>query len=378
MLMTSIQKEHFISLNCSAEQIKRYPKLIENVCDFLSNDSDTAKNWPPVLEIALAKMTGFKGAIAVQSFADTVKLSLSLTGIKPEMEVVVPESAPNPVLNAIIKHGAIPKFARCRENLSIDTENLEDLLTSRTSALFNFNYCGVPSNSTLLQKFAKSYDLILIEGANFLPLPGINFSQTIGSADALVLSLTPLNVVHGLKGFGVLLVNDEKAIFDTTLSIKVNRNTKYARDVIPSFERLDGANAAVACSLLEHAQRTTKRRIRNANYYQKYLQETQLLWGFEKDQLEFNSADYFILNTMQPHSLAQHLKRHKINSSIWGQVLSQSGLANSGQFRHDNFSQTNTQFESKALAIPCHDYLGREQLDLVIEHLTDLRQHNLY
>jgi dTDP-4-amino-4,6-dideoxygalactose transaminase len=369
MFMANVKDESFLNLNCSSEQLRRYPKFLGNISAFLSEDSGAIKSWPLILETALARMTGFRGAVAVQSFADTVKLGLELTGIKPGMEIVVPETAPTSVLKGIKKLGAIPLFARCKKNLSIDTEDLADLLTSDTSAIFNFSYCGVPNNSTLLQKFAKSFNLRLIEGANFLPLPGLNFSPTMVNTDALVLSLSPLSVVRGLTDFGVLLLNDEKAIFDITTGLRINNRNNYIPDCITSFNRLDGANAAAACSLLEHSQRTTKRRIRNANYYQKSLQDTQLLWDFEKDQLDFNSADYFIVDTPQPDSLAQHLKCKKINSLRWAQVLLNVEPPEPENFKYNNISETKTKLGLETLAIPCHDYLSREQLDLIIESL---------
>lgn len=369
MFMANVKDESFLNLNCSSEQLKRYPKFFGNISSFLSEDFGTIKKWPLILETALARMTGFRGAVAVQSFADTVKLGLELTGIKPGMEIVVPETAPTSVLKGIKKLGAIPLFARCKKNLSIDTEDLADLLTSDTSAIFNFSYCGVPNNSTLLQKFAKSFNLRLIEGANFLPLPGLNFSPTMVNTDALVLSLSPLSVVHGLTDFGVLLLNDKKAIFDITTGLRINTHDNYIPDYTASFNRLDGANAAAACSLLEHSERITKRRIRNANYYQKLLQGTQLLWSFEKGQLDFNSADYFIVNTPQRDSLAQHLKCRKINSLRWTQVSLNVEPPELENFEYNNNSEAKTKLELEALALPCHDHLGREQLDLIIDSL---------
>lgn len=118
------------------------------------------------LEDAFSKYIGCKHAIAVNSCTSALHLSMLVSNTKQNDEVITTPMTFCATANSIIHIGAKPVFVDInKDTLNIDTDKIEDAITSKTKAIIPVHFAGRPCNLDTLKSLKKSYDLTLIEDA---------------------------------------------------------------------------------------------------------------------------------------------------------------------------------------------------------------------
>lgn len=114
-------------------------------------------------EKKFAEYIGVKHCLAVSSGTAALVVGLRALGIGPGDEVIVPANTFIASAGAVLECGATPVFAEIDESLTIDTEKLEERITSRTRAIMPVHFGGAPCNMKELMDIAKRYKLLVIE-----------------------------------------------------------------------------------------------------------------------------------------------------------------------------------------------------------------------
>jgi len=147
-----------------------------------------------------------------QSCTDALEMAANLIQLKPNDEVIVPSYTFTSTANAIVLRGAKPVFVDIKpENLQIDDQKIEKLITKKTKAIFVVHYGGnfIDLKKILLLK--KKYNLFLIEDTahSFLASRNKKFAGTIG--DIGVFSFHETKNITGGQG-GAISINNNKLI----------------------------------------------------------------------------------------------------------------------------------------------------------------------
>jgi dTDP-4-amino-4,6-dideoxygalactose transaminase len=122
-------------------------------------------------ERAFADFCGARHAVAVSSGTTALHLALLACGCERGDEVVLPSLNFVAAANSIAHTGATPVFCDIRgeDDLNLDPEDLESVVTSRTKALLVLHYGGHPCEMAPILKIARARGLAVIEDAAHAP-----------------------------------------------------------------------------------------------------------------------------------------------------------------------------------------------------------------
>ncbi len=124
------------------------------------------------LEEKFAKMLNVRYACAVTNCTAALHLACCVLGIKSGDEVICPSLTFAATVNCIRYVGATPVFADiCGiDNLCMDAEQIEELITEKTKAIIPMHYAGFPCDMQKIMEIADKRHLFVIEDACHGPL----------------------------------------------------------------------------------------------------------------------------------------------------------------------------------------------------------------
>lgn len=122
-------------------------------------------------ERAFADFCGARHAVAVSSGTTALHLALLACGCGRGDEVVLPSLNFVAAANSIAHTGSTPVFCDIRgeDDLNLDPEDLESVVTSRTKALLVLHYGGHPCDMAGILEIARARGLTVIEDAAHAP-----------------------------------------------------------------------------------------------------------------------------------------------------------------------------------------------------------------
>lgn len=117
------------------------------------------------LEQELARRTGAKHAVALNSGTSALLAALSAAGIGPGDEVIVPGYTFIASLSSIVYARAVPVLAEVDRSLTLDPDDIEPRITGRTRAIMPVHMIGNPCAMDRIREIATKHDLLIIEDA---------------------------------------------------------------------------------------------------------------------------------------------------------------------------------------------------------------------
>lgn len=107
---------------------------------------------------------GASHAIAVNSCTAALHLSLVAIGIEEGDEVIVPSMTFAATANSVFHAGGTPVFADCdRSTMTIDPEDIERKITSKTKAIVPVHFAGRMCDMAAIMAIARKHGLKVIE-----------------------------------------------------------------------------------------------------------------------------------------------------------------------------------------------------------------------
>jgi perosamine synthetase len=177
-------------------------------------------------ERQFAEYVGASHAVAVSSCTTALHLALVAAGVKPGDEVICPSLSFIATANAIVYAGATPIFADVdRSTYNLDPRRIEELITSRTSAILLVHQIGLPCPIDAIQAIASRHGLVLIEDAA-CAIGSEYRGVRIGRPHTAVacFSFHPRKILTTAEG-GMLTTNDEQ------VAARVRRLRQHAMTV---------------------------------------------------------------------------------------------------------------------------------------------------
>ena len=117
-------------------------------------------------EEKFAEYVGSKYAVAVSNCTSALYLSMIVSDLKPDDEVICPSLSFIATANSIMYIGAKPIFAEVSpETYNIDVNHAESLITDRTKAILIVHQIGMPADIDAFKSLCNKYNLKLIEDA---------------------------------------------------------------------------------------------------------------------------------------------------------------------------------------------------------------------
>lgn len=250
--------------------LKRVEQLLQQANFVLSSEvEEFEKRW--------ANFVGTGFCIGASSGADALYLSLLAVGVGPGDEVITQGNAYNASVTAILRVGAVPRFADIDgETLQVDVNKIEPLVGKKTKAILPVHLYGQSGDMAAVMKIAGAHGLSVIEDC--AQAHGATFEgKKLGSfGRANAFSFYPTKNL-GAFGEAGAVVTDSREIYEEIL-MRRNLGQKEKNDhrLFGTNMRLDPIQAIALTLKLEFLDEVTAARQAAGKYYDQLISRADL------------------------------------------------------------------------------------------------------
>jgi len=212
------------------------------------------------LEKELAKYEKAGFALATSSGTSSLLCSAFALGLKPGDEIIVPAYTFVASYSSVIFLGLIPVLAEIDESLTLDPEDIEKRITSKTKAIMPVHMLGNPCNMDRIMAIARKHNLLVLEDC--CQAAGASYKGkkvgTIGDIGAF--SLNFFKTIN--TGDGGFVVTNDKNLYEKAFGMHDQGHTPNRtgvevgnRSLLGLNFRLNELTAAVALAQLKKLDR---------------------------------------------------------------------------------------------------------------------------
>lgn len=327
-------------------------------------------------EQSIAKLTNRKFCISCASGTDAITLALNSLNIGVGNEVIVPANA-YPTVFGVALSGASPVLIDVEKNTGhIDPPSLKKVVTQKTKAVIGVHLYGLPVNIEVIKSFCKKNNLYFIEdcaqayGSKYKDKP-------IGSfGDMAIFSFYPTKNL-GALGDGGAVVTNNKTLSERLLMHRMyGEKGRYDSRFIGKNSRLDELQAAFLLTKQTHFKKWLELRTEIAAIYNDELKNTgdiqlpPVLAGRD------HTYHLYVIRTSKRDELRNFLQNAGVETGIHYPkpihfTKAFSSLGKTGSF------PVAEQWSKKALSLPIHPYLSKDQAYYVTQKIKDFFNLNI-
>lgn len=270
------------------------PEEDQAVLDVLHSKWLTMGAVTQAFEQEFAAYHGAKHAIAVSNATQALHLACLALGIGPGDEVIVPSLTFVATSNAVLYCGAEVRFADIisEDELTIDPQEIERLITPKTKAVIVMHYGGYPCRMPEIMAIAEKHGIKVIEDTAHAPGAWLN-GKALGTWGEIgcfsFFSNKNLSTGEG----GMLLTNRDdlaeklrllRSHGMTSLTWDRHKGHAYTYDVVELGynDRIDEIHSALGRVQLSKLAAKNDRRRKITEQYWQALAETDLGLPFRK------------------------------------------------------------------------------------------------
>lgn len=320
---------------------------INKVVDCLNGNSILSGDGKYTTEVYehFKKRFHIDNMLLTTSGTTALEMASILIDLEPGDEVITPSFTFSSTVNAFLLRGANPVFCDIREDtFNIDENLIEDLITSKTKAIYAVDYAGFPCEMDKINEIANRHGLFVIEDA----------AQAVGSTykGRYAGTLTEFGCFsfHETKNYvmgegGAIVVNEDKYMERAEIIREKGTNRrnvlrglvdKYTwHDIGSSFLPSD-LLAAILSAQMERYDEILEKRMNVWNTYYKGLEclekEGLLRRPVLPEGIEHNAHMFCIvlpdedtrtklINSLKEKGISSYICYVPLHSSPYGQKL---------------------------------------------------------
>lgn len=325
------------------------------------------------LEQALAAYVGVPHAVGVASGSDALLLSLMAFGVATGDEVITVPFTFFATAGSVSRLGAKPVFVDINpHSYNLDPAQIEAKITARTKAIIPVHLFGQCAEMEAIHELAKRRKLPVVEDA----CQAIGATRNGVKAGALghtgCFSFFPSKNLGGF-GDGGLITTNEAKLHDALAMLRVHGSrTRYVHEQVGINSRLDALQAAVIRIKLDHLDRWTEGRRRNAARYDHLFAEAKLLDRVTTPATHPGNFHVFNQYTIRAHrrdELRNFLKDKHIGTEIYYPIpMHLQDCYRSLGHKKGDFPESE-RAAAEVLSLPIYAELADEQLIYVVESI---------
>lgn len=377
-------KVPFLDLSGPTQQIKK--EFLERLDSFLDRANFILTDEVKEFEEAWARYVGAEHCVGVSNGADALWLALTALGIKPGDEVITQGNAYNASVTAIIRAGAIPRYADIDpKTLLIDTSKIEGLITPKTRAILPVHLYGQASNMGAIMETAKKHKLVVVEDC--AQAHGAEWQgKKVGSwGDAAGWSFYPTKNLGAFGDAGAVTTSNEEALQELRILRTLGQASKNDHTRLGYNTRLDAVQAIALYLKLAHLPEATKKRQVAGAYYNELLNKAQLPVEYV-NQLPDASHVYHLYPIKiltrpakaygearegDRDKVREELKKREIGTEIHYPVLVMNQPFYPKDLPHDACPIAE-EAAGSIISLPLHENITREEQDYVVDSLKKI------
>ena len=349
-----------------------WDEVMDAITEVLSKGDLILRDQLRQFEENIASFVGVKYAVGVNSGTDALFLSLKAAGVGPGDEVITVAHTFVATVSVIVQCGAKPILVDVGEDMNMDVEQVEQVITSKTKVIVPVYLNGRMCDMGRLMEIANEHDLLVIEdaaqalGASFDGKKAGSFGLT-GS-----FSFYPAKMLGAAGDGGIVVTNDE----EIAEKIRLLRDHGYQRSTGDILcygynSRLDNLQAAILDVKLKHLPEWIERRRELASLYHQSLSDLQELKlpppPLSNDHF-FDVYQNYAIRAKERDRLVAYLGEKGIEVLIsWSKPMHHHDALG---LRHFHLPKTE-QISKEVLSLPVYPELSDEQAKYVIDSVRE-------
>ncbi|MCX6671984.1 MAG: DegT/DnrJ/EryC1/StrS family aminotransferase [Euryarchaeota archaeon] len=360
-----------------------YPKHYQNmkteidaaVTEILSHGDFILRSHLRDFEKNMADFLGVKYTIGVNNGTDAIFFSLLAAGVGKGDEVITPAHTFVATIAGIVHCGATPILIDIGDDMNMDVNQVEQLITSKTKAIMPVHLNGRLCDMGKLMKIAEKHDLIVIEDA--AQALGATHKGKMGGSFGLAgcFSFYPAKIL-GTAGDAGLVSTNDKEFADQIFSLRDNGRI-IGSDDINGFgynSRLDNLHAAMLNVKFKYLHAWITRRREIAQRYQEGLSDIPELTLPPSPDAKgpfFDVFQNYVIRSKRRDELAAFLRNSGVEIIIsWPVPLNKQPKLGLQHFR----LPVTEKVSNEVISLPLYPELEDDQVEYVIDVLHDFHE----
>lgn len=240
---------------------------IQAVTEVLKSGWYTQGEIVEKFEEKFAKYIGLKEAVAVFNGTVALHLTMIVSGVDSNDEVIVPSLTFISTANAALFQKAKPIFAEINEKtFNITYEDIENKITNKTKAIIPVHYAGQVADMDSIIKIAKEHNLFIIEDA--AQAHGAKYKGKHAGAfgDMAIFSFTPMKNMTTGEG-GMIVTNNHTFAKQLRMLRNHGMDAPYHHVFLGYNYRMTEMQAAIGLVQLQKLDYIIKRKKEIVKFY---------------------------------------------------------------------------------------------------------------
>ena len=303
-------------------------------------------------------------AIGMNSGTDAVYLALRSLGIGPGDEVITTPLSWIATLNGIVLCGATPVFADISEDLNINANLIEDLITPKTKAILPVHFTGKLCDIARICEIAKKHNIYVVEDAAQSFGAHIDGNAAGSFGDVNCFSMNPMKVLCAYGEAGAVVTNNEE-LYQKLLSLRYAGTINKEDCHYPSLNgRLDTIQAAMMLVSLKHIDEKIRKRREVARFYSQELKNSVGCPEFDDSGHVYYS---YTITSDQRDELKEYLDSKGIETKIQHPILMPYHTAYKDLYKcHIPVAE---RLVSEILCIPNDEHVSMQDAEYVVKSI---------
>ncbi|MBA4418043.1 MAG: transcriptional regulator [Syntrophus sp. (in: bacteria)] len=359
-------------INLKAQYKKVKKEMLKSIHEILDEQKLILGKYCTELETAIAGFSGVPCAVSCANGTDALILCLMALGIKSGDEVITTPFTFFSTASSIALVGATPVFVDIEpENMHINPALIEGVITPKTKAIIIVHLFGKLCEMEQICAIGKKHGIPIVEDMAQSLGASQNGKMSGSFGDIAAISFYPTKNLGGIGEGGMVLSND------TALGEKVKKLRVHGMGSIPYHHEMLGLNSRLdeikACALVAkfpYLELWNRKRIENAQYYNRKLKGLPLKLPVLKGDLSHIIHQY-VFRLERRDELLNFLKEKGIATGIYYPVP----LHLQDCFLHLGYKKGDLPVAEEAartsLAIPAYPELTKAEKDYIVAAIKE-------
>ncbi len=351
-------------------------KEVEYVLDAVKNGwYSHYQDYKIKFEQEFAKFVGAKYALATFCGSAGLHLSMTVLGLKPGDEVIVPEITWVACANAVAQTGATPVFVDVEEDSwTIDPDSLRKAINANTKAIMPVHSYGHPADMDPINAIAKEHDLYVVEDA--APSVGSKYlGRSTGTlSDMGVFSFQGAKIM--VTGEGGMWVTNSDEFYERAKSLAWHgrddsQGMFYSKEVGYKYT-MGNILAALGLAQLERVEELVKNKRRIHDQYESRFKDIPGIKMFKEKENYYSNCSYpsILLNDKFKIGRDELLAELKIRNIDTRPVFPR--LSKLPSFEQRFVNPVAGFVEKNALNLPCPHNLTEEEVNRTVNTIKEI------
>jgi len=345
------------------------------ILDVLSSGNLTQGRKVDEFENEFSSYIGVKYSIAVANGTSALFLVLKALGIGKGDEVITTPFSFIATANSVLYVKAKPVFADVDpQNFNVNPYLIEQKINDRTKAILIVHLYGNPCDMDKILKTTEKYKLILIEDC--CQAHGAEFKgKKVGSFGTGCFSFYATKNITTGEG-GMVTTNDASLAEKIKLLRNHGSNIRYYYDNIGYNLRITDLQAAIGIEQLKKLDSFIKKRIFNAEYLNKHLNNIKGLItpGSNSNCLHvYNQYTVRITNefTLSRDNLVDFLSKKGIATGVYYPVPIHKQLLYQNLGYENTYLPIAETLSKEVVSLPIHPALTEDDLKMIVDRVHE-------